>query len=80
VDANAEVAARALVPALKDKNAYFRMIVAEALWRIGTAANNAKVVVPVLREALKDEDSQVRAAVAEVLRKIASETPKTDDR
>ena len=53
--------------ALKDKNEWVRKAAAEALSRIGSAAEKA---VPALIEALKDENWRVRQLAAEALKKI----------
>jgi HEAT repeat protein len=58
-------AALELREALKDKNAFVRVKVAEALWKIEQTP--APILLPVLLDALKDKDAGVRAAAPPVI-------------
>jgi HEAT repeat protein len=61
-----------VVEALKDNESGVRSSAAEALGRMGPAA---EVAVPALIEALKDNESDVRNSAAEALKRIQTVTP-----
>ena len=68
--ADAQTVVPALIPALKDQDAFVRRDAATALGRLGRAATDA---VPALLPLLRDHHASVRKAAASAIKKIDPE-------